>query len=54
MAGAGPEWWAALTVPAAVKQRGRKEEEEAGLLSKFRKDQGSHCKTKISPKLGLK
>jgi len=37
VAGAGPEWWAALTVPAAVKQRGR-QEEEAGLLCKFRKD----------------
>jgi len=36
------------------KQEGREEEEEAGLLCKFRKDQGSHCKTKISPKLGLK
>ena len=37
VAGAGPERRAALTVPAAVKQRGR-QEEEAGLLCKFRKD----------------
>ena len=36
------------------KQEGREEEEEARLLCKFRKDKGSHCKTKISPKLGLK
>ena len=36
------------------KQEGREEEEEAGLLCKFQKDQGSHCKTKMSPKLGLK
>ena len=53
VAGAGPEGGRRCT-DGQRKQEGREEEEEAGLLCKFRKDQGSHCKTKISPKLGLK
>ena len=36
------------------KQRGREEGEDSRTILQFLKNQGSYCKTKITPKLGIK
>ena len=45
---------ALLSAGTQRSREGERRKKEAGLVSKFWKVQGSHCKTKITSKLGLK